>query len=52
MAYKYGDRSQMTLFPKCIGDYVSQDAPVRAYDAFIEVLDFKELGIDLDPRRV
>ncbi len=52
MAHRYGDRLQMSLLPKCIEDYVKQDAPVRAYDAFVEALDFKELGIDIDPSRV
>src|SRR5208337_5443237 len=32
--------------------YVSQENPVRAYDAFVEALDFKDLGIDIDDRKV
>lgn len=52
MAYKYGDRKQITFLPQCIDDYVKEDAPVRAYDAFVDALDFKELGIDLDPNKV
>lgn len=52
MAYRYGDRNQAILFPQSIEDYVSQDDPVRAYDAFAEALDLKELGIVLDPDKV
>jgi len=52
MAYRYGDRIQMTLLPPCIEEYVGEDAPVRAYDAFVEALDFDKLGIRIDPDRV
>ena len=52
MAYRYGNRQQMGLFPASIEDYVPKDAPVRAYDAFIEALDFLELGIKLDEDKV
>jgi len=33
-------------------DYVAPDDPVRAYDAFIKALDFRDLGITLDPHKV
>lgn len=49
MAYKTGDRYQMNLFPPTIDDYVAKDDPVRAYDAFVDVLDFNELGIPITP---
>lgn len=52
MAYRYGNREQMELFPASIEDYVSQDDPVRAYDAFVEALDFDELGIILEEHKV
>jgi transposase len=42
----------MGLFPQSIEDYVPEDAPVRAYDAFIDSLDFTELGIRLDGEKV
>ena len=45
MAYRYGDRVQMAIFPPSIEEYVSEDDPVRAYDAFVEALDFGKLGI-------
>ena len=38
MAYRYGNRNQINLFPESIEDYVASDDPVRAYDAFIENL--------------
>ena len=49
MAYRYGNRLQMTLFPQSIEEYVPHDAPVRAYDAFVEALDFNALGIAINP---
>ena len=52
MAYRYGSRYQMGLLPQSIEEYVAVDHPVRAYDAFVEALDFKALGIDIDPNRV
>jgi len=52
MAYRHGDREQMELFPQSIEDYVGIDDPVRAYDAFVEALDFNELGIVLDEKQV
>ena len=52
MAYRYGDRTQMELFPACVEDYVPMDAPVRAYDAFVEALDMGTLGIEWDPYKV
>jgi transposase len=52
MAYRYGDRDQSALFPPCVDDFVPKDAAVRAYDAMVEALDFKDLGIELDPDNV
>ncbi len=52
MAYRYGNRNQINLFPESMEDYVAPDDPVRAYDAFIEALDFRDLGITLDPNKV
>jgi len=51
MAYRYGNRYQRQLLPPSIEEYIASDDPVRAYDAFIEALDLKELGIDLDPHQ-
>lgn len=52
MAYRYGNREQIGLFPQSIEDYVNEQDPVRAYDAFVESLDLAELGIDVDEHQV
>lgn len=52
MAYRYGTRYQIGLFPQSIEDYVAPSDPVRAYDAFVEGLDFKDLAIEIDPNQV
>lgn len=52
MAYRYGDREQCGLFPQSVEDYVGKQDPVRVYDAFVESLDFKQLGIELDEGQV
>jgi transposase len=43
------DRSQTTLLPECIDDYVDEDNPVRAVDAFVDMLDLAALGFDVEP---
>lgn len=52
MAYRYGDRKQRTLFPQSIDEYIPQDAPVRAYDVFVDSLNLAELGINIEPHKV
>src|SRR5262245_17046151 len=52
MAYRCGNREQFGLFPSSIEDYVGKEDAVRVYDAFVESLDFGELGIDLDEHQV
>jgi len=52
MAYRYGNRHQMELLPLSIEDYVNPDDPVRVYDAFVETLNFNELGLALEPHKV
>lgn len=37
-------RSQITLFPECLDDYIAEDNPVRAVEAFIDGLDLGSLG--------
>lgn len=49
MAFNMSTRQQTIIFPSVIDDYVPTDAPVRVYDAFVDALDFTELGIDLNP---
>jgi transposase len=38
------DRSQSTLFPERLEDYLSADNPVRAVDVFVDELDLAGLG--------
>ena len=38
------DRSQATLLPECLDDYIAEDNPVRAVDAFVDELNLKQLG--------
>ena len=40
------DRSQVTLLPECLDDYVGQDNPVRVVDAFVEELELRDLGFE------
>ena len=47
MAYRYGTRHQITLLPDSIEEYVSEDDPVRAYDAFIDSIEIASLGLTL-----
>mgnify|MGYP001570414193 CR=1 FL=1 len=40
------DRSQGTLLPERLDDYIAEDNPVRAIDVFVDALDLKTLGFD------
>ncbi len=40
------NRTQMTLFPEQLEDYVAEDNPVRVVDVFVEQLDLGKLGFD------
>jgi transposase len=40
------DRAQSTLLPECLDDYVEENNPVRAVDAFVDALDLAELVFD------
>lgn len=45
MAYISGvDRTQATLLPEVLDDYVAADNPVRFLDAFVSQLDLADLG--------
>jgi len=43
------DRTQATLFPERIDDYVAEDNPVRVIDVFIDDLDISGLGFKSEP---
>src|ERR1700675_1160595 len=40
------DRSQVSLLPECLDDYIGEDNPVRGADAFVGELDLQALGFD------
>jgi transposase len=40
------DRTQSILLPEQLDDYVTEDNPVRAIDAFVDSLDLASLGFD------
>jgi len=52
MPYITGVREQRQLFPANLDEYVGPEDPVRAYDAFVEQLDFAQLGIELKEDKV
>ena len=40
------DRTQVSLLPECLDDYVDEDNPVRVVEAFVEQLDLRQMGFD------
>jgi transposase len=48
MAFRTSQRSQLMFLPTSIEQYVAEDDPVRAYDAFVDSLDWRALGIVAD----
>ncbi|MFC5522585.1 transposase, partial [Polaromonas jejuensis] len=40
------DRSQVTLLPECLDDFIAEDNTVRVIDAFISELDMATLGFE------
>lgn len=52
MAYRIGNRQQMTLLPTSIEEYIGEEDPVRIYDAFAESLNLKDLGIIFNTQKV
>src|ERR1700690_3791575 len=44
------DRTQVSLLPECVEDYVAEDNPVRVIEAFVEQLDLRPMGFEgVDP---
>lgn len=39
-------RTQGTLLPECLDDYIGEDNPIRVIDAFVEQLNLAALGFD------
>src|SRR5271168_5054317 len=52
MPYITGERKQSSLLPYSIEDCVDPRDPVRVYDAFVDQLNFEQLGIHLDSNQV
>jgi transposase len=45
------DRSQSTLFPECLDDWIDENNPVRVIDVFVDELDLGEQGFGgVDPK--
>src|ERR1700691_1276466 len=40
------DRSQVTLFPESLDEYIVEDNPVRVVDVFVDELDLKALSFE------
>jgi transposase len=40
------DRSQLTLLPECLEDWVSEDNAVHVIDAFVDALDLHGMGFE------
>jgi transposase len=40
------ERSQVTLLPECLDDYIGEDNPVRVVDAFVDELSLDEVGFE------
>lgn len=47
MPIKYGDRYQLALLPASVEDYVCEDDAVRAYDAFVDLLDWDKIRFEI-----
>lgn len=39
-------RTQVTLLPECLDDYVAEKNPVRVVDVFVDELDLRTLGFE------
>ena len=40
------DRTQSTLFPERLDDYITEDNPIRVIEAFVDALDLKYLEFE------
>ncbi len=45
-------RSQGTLFPEHLEDWIGEDNPVRVIDVFVDALDLGALGLAVSIRRL
>jgi transposase len=44
------DRSQSTLFPERLDDWIGEDNPIRVIDVFVDELDLGGLGFEVTPK--
>lgn len=42
-------RSQATLFPEALDDYIAEDNPVRVVDVFVDEIDLAGMGFNITP---
>lgn len=42
-------RTQVSLLPECLDDFVAEDNPIRVVDTFVEQLDLATLRVKLEP---
>lgn len=42
-------RTQATLFPEALDEYIAEENPVRVIDVFVDELDLDKMGIYIDP---
>jgi len=42
-------RSQATLFPEALDDYIAEDNPVRVVDVFVDEIDLSGMGFNITP---
>ena len=42
-------RTQSTLLPECLDDYIHEDNPVRVVDVFVDRLELGKLGFKILP---
>jgi transposase len=40
------ERTQVTLLPECLDDYIAEDNPIRVVDVFVDELPLHELGFE------
>ncbi|MDH6525308.1 transposase, partial [Polynucleobacter sphagniphilus] len=40
------DRTQSTLLPELLDEYITEENPVRVIDLFVDQLDLKSLGFE------
>ena len=42
-------RTQTTLLPECLDDFINEDNPVRVVDVFVDRLELGKLGFKVTP---